>query len=129
LVVRHAIIRSVNLGDTRQGYCEHEARETEQVLAIIASRFGDGRPGPQVWRCLECDKIVGTVRPAPRAAHSARAKELEHRYAVTLRWLDLNEGFWMLILENEHGDIVESGVGDDPEGAVLEVYERLIPPA
>jgi hypothetical protein len=119
----------VNLGDTRQGYCEHEARETEQTLAIIANRFGDGGPGSHVWRCLECDKIVGTARPAPRAADSPRAKELEQKYAVTLRWLDLSEVFWMLTLENEHGDVVESGVGDDPEGALLEVYERLIPPA
>jgi hypothetical protein len=29
---------------------------------------------------------------------------------------------------NEDGQVVEGGIGDDPEGALLEVYERLIPP-
>jgi hypothetical protein len=29
---------------------------------------------------------------------------------------------------NANGDVVEGGMGDDPEGALLEVHERLIPP-
>jgi hypothetical protein len=30
---------------------------------------------------------------------------------------------------NERGELVDGGVGDSPEGALLEVYERLVPPS
>jgi len=32
-------------------------------------------------------------------------------------------------VRNEHGQLVEGGVGDSAEDALLEVYERLIPPS
>jgi hypothetical protein len=36
--------------------------------------------------------------------------------------------FWLVHVINEDGEVVEDGVGDNPEDALLEVYERLIPP-
>jgi hypothetical protein len=62
------------------------------------------------------------------ADETSEAETIRGRYRATLDWFRLEDGLGMLQVLNEHGDVVEGGIGDDPEGALLEVYERLIPP-
>lgn len=56
------------------------------------------------------------------------AETIRGRYRATLDWYVLSNGVWMLQVLNERGEVVEGGLGDNPDDAVLEVYERLIPP-
>jgi hypothetical protein len=56
------------------------------------------------------------------------AETIRGRYRATLDWYRLEDGLWMLHVLNEGGELVEGGVGDDAVDALLEVYERLIPP-
>jgi hypothetical protein len=56
------------------------------------------------------------------------AAEIRGRYQATLQWFALENGHWLLHVLNDRGEVVEGGIGDDPEEALLEVYERLIPP-
>jgi hypothetical protein len=57
-----------------------------------------------------------------------RAAAIRGRYRATLQWHRLEDGLWLLQVLNEDGDVVEGGIGDDPDEALLEVYERLVPP-
>jgi hypothetical protein len=75
------------------------------------------------------------VRDAPRVHvesvpvdETAEAETIRGRYRATLDWHRLEDGLWLLHVLNQNGRLVEGGIGDDPEGALLEVYERLIPP-
>ena len=56
------------------------------------------------------------------------AAVIRGRYQATLQWFALENGHWLLHVLNDRGEVVEGGIGDDPEEALLEVYERLIPP-
>ena len=62
------------------------------------------------------------------ADQSSEAEKIRGRFRATLDWYSLGDGLWMLNVLNERGDVVEGGVGDDPEQALLEVYERVLPP-
>ncbi len=66
---------------------------------------------------------------SPAADETAEAEAIRGRYEASLVWSKLEGDFWLLQVVNERGEVVEGGVGDDPEQALLEVYERLIPPA
>jgi hypothetical protein len=63
-----------------------------------------------------------------QADRRPEAETIRGRFRATLDWQELGNGLWMLHVLNERGDLVEGGVGDSPEDALLEVYERLIPP-
>lgn len=60
---------------------------------------------------------------------SSQAQAIRGRYRATLDWWQLDDGLWLLQVVNEDGVLVDGGVGDDPIDALLEVYERLIPPS
>jgi hypothetical protein len=47
-----------------------------------------------------------------------------------LRWTEPTEpgGAWMLEVFDAEGKLIDGGMGDDPEDALLEVAERLLPP-
>jgi hypothetical protein len=66
--------------------------------------------------------------PAPAEFESRKAELIRGRYGATLEWYTLANGVWMLRVFNERGELVDGGLGDEPEQALLEVYERLIPP-
>jgi len=67
------------------------------------------------------------VASVPEGARP-EAKEIAGTYEATCRWFKLGE-MWMLQVVDVKGEVVEGGIGDSPEDALLEVYERLIPPA
>ena len=50
------------------------------------------------------------------------------RYNATLEWSKLEGDFWLLQVLDSNGTVIDGGVGNDPEAALLEVYARLIPP-
>jgi hypothetical protein len=62
------------------------------------------------------------------ADETVEAQTIRHQYRATLEWFQLEGGLWMLHVVSENGELIEGGIGDNPEDAVLEVYERLIPP-
>jgi hypothetical protein len=62
------------------------------------------------------------------ANQAPEAEALRGLYQVTLEWHSLEGGLCWLRVLNVYGEYVEGGVGDSPEDALLEVYERLIPP-
>lgn len=68
------------------------------------------------------------VDDVPAENETPAAEAIRGRYRAALDWSRLEGGFWLLQVLNESGDVVDGGVGDDPEKALLEVYERLIPP-
>jgi hypothetical protein len=96
----------------------------------------------------ESDSGVSSVLLVPAALRQARASSSRHqrsasrasqrirpprgdvreRYRATLEWQRLPDGLWLLQVTNEKDELVEGGIGDSPEDALLEVYERLIPP-
>jgi hypothetical protein len=67
--------------------------------------------------------------PTTSADQTPEAMTIRGRYRATLDWFELGGGFWLLHVLNKRGDVVEGGIGDDPEEALLEVYERLTPPS
>ena len=75
---------------------------------------------------------LATVARMPLAEVSAEltpeADAVRARYLATLEWSALDNGFFLLHVLNERGEVVEGGAGNDPEKALLEVYERLLPP-
>jgi hypothetical protein len=73
--------------------------------------------------------VVETRVESVPADGAPEAEVVRGRYRATLDWHALEGGFWLLHVVNESGEVVDGGVGDDPEAAPLEVYERLIPPA
>lgn len=56
------------------------------------------------------------------------AETLRDTYQVTLVWSTLADGVWMLQLFNEAGELVEGGIADNDEDALLALYERMLPP-
>jgi hypothetical protein len=72
---------------------------------------------------------VAHVGNVPAADQTPEAEAIRGRYRATLDWYKLEDGHWMLHVLNERGEVVEGGIGDDTEEALLEVYERLIPPS
>jgi hypothetical protein len=62
------------------------------------------------------------------ADQTPEAERVRGQYRATLDWLNLEGDLWMLHVLNERGEVVEGGIGDDPTDALLEVYERLVPP-
>jgi hypothetical protein len=62
------------------------------------------------------------------AAHSPEAETVRGIYRASIEWHALEDGLWWLQVLNERGEIVDGGIGDSAEDALLEVYERLIPP-
>lgn len=75
---------------------------------------------------------AATVTKAPvenvPVEDTPEAEAVRGRYRATLEWHMLEDGFWLLHVLNEQAEVVEGGIGDDPETALLEVYERLVPP-
>jgi hypothetical protein len=75
--------------------------------------------------------VAGTptvhIEEAPPRQTDPRSGADTKRLPGHLDWWKLDD-VWMLHVLNERGELVEGGVGDDPEAALLEVYERLIPP-
>jgi hypothetical protein len=65
------------------------------------------------------------VSPAAVAAQTRLRTHGRH-----LRWTELPEpsGAWMLEVLDAEGKLIDGGMGDDPEEALLEVAERLLPP-
>ena len=55
------------------------------------------------------------------------AESIRGRYRASLDWHILDGGIRMMDVPDESGRLVDGGLGDDPEAAPLEVYERLIP--
>jgi hypothetical protein len=62
------------------------------------------------------------------ADQTPAADELRGVFEATLRWQTLGDNLWMIQVLNADGEVVEGGIGDNPEEALLEVYERVIPP-
>jgi hypothetical protein len=62
------------------------------------------------------------------ADRSTEADAVRGHYRATLDWVTLTNGVWMVQVLNESGEVVEGGLGDNAEDALLGVYERLIPP-
>jgi hypothetical protein len=56
------------------------------------------------------------------------ATEIRGIFEATLRWHKLTGDAWMVQVVNSNGEIVEGGLGDNAEEALLEIYERVIPP-
>jgi len=64
-----------------------------------------------------------------RADRTPEADTIRGSYEATLQWHVLEGGLWWLQVLNKNGEIIDGGVGDNTEDALLEVYERLIPPS
>jgi hypothetical protein len=96
--------------------CGSTARSVNVVLSAAVAVASGVIPTPKIH-----------VDSVP-ADETVEAAAIRGRYRATLDWSRLESGFWLLQVLNESGDVVDGGVGDDPEKALLEVYERLIPP-
>jgi hypothetical protein len=72
---------------------------------------------------------VAHVGSVPAADQTPEAAAIRGRHQATLDWYKLEDGHWMLHVLNERGEVVDGGIGDNTEEALLEVYERLIPPS
>ena len=70
---------------------------------------------------------VAHVGSVPVVDETPEATAIRGRYQATLDWYKLEDGHWMLHVLNERGEVVDGGIGDNTEEALLEVYERLIP--
>jgi hypothetical protein len=51
-------------------------------------------------------------------------------YGRHIRWTEPTEpgGAWLVEVLDEQGHMLDGGMGDDPQDALLEVAERLLPP-
>ena len=63
------------------------------------------------------------------ADETPEAEAVRGRYRATLDWQTLPDGTWLVQVFNSAGVLVDGGIGDNAEDALLELYERLIPPA
>jgi hypothetical protein len=57
-----------------------------------------------------------------------QAETIRGTYQATIKWYKLEGGIWLLQVVNKQGVVIDGGLGDDPVNALLEVFERLIPP-
>jgi hypothetical protein len=79
-------------------------------------------------RIVVASAVVGTVVTRVAADNAPEADTVRGSFRATLDWRHLSDGHWMLHVLDSTGTVVEGGIGDDPEEALLEVYGRLIRP-
>lgn len=122
------------------GNCGRELAEASDVLAdqrepcpVCGStvrefqKSGGSLTAPSVSTVASARRIQVASAPANQRPE---AETLRGRYRVTLDWYELEgKGLWLLQVLNENGELVDGGVGDNSEDALLEVYERLVPPS
>jgi hypothetical protein len=69
-----------------------------------------------------------TVIRAPEAV-SERTGELAVETGRQLTWYRYRDGMFLVLVHDDAGNLIAAGGGNDPEEALLEVAERLLPRA
>jgi DNA-directed RNA polymerase subunit RPC12/RpoP len=128
----HLRVRCANCGRELDGSEENVPLEQRKPCPVCGST---ARAFDKVIAIEVQVASAVAVAAAPRvhvertpADERDEAKTLRGRYDVSLSWDRLEGDLWLLHVYNVDGDLVEGGIGDNPEDALLEVYERLIPP-
>jgi hypothetical protein len=98
------------------------------VLPGVPWRLAEGQH--HELRLSENIPVADAVEAAFSPAAQAAERQLVRAYECGLRWTEPTEqgAAWMLEVLDADGTVIDSGMGDDPEEALLEVAERLLPP-
>ncbi len=120
-----------------------ECRGEIRRFKIMTSTTGSGKVLARVMRCTWCGYEPGArgsarlditadigssgeVVPAPQEAGDQTERLEEIGFSVV--WRSLSEGFFLVVVSDDAGDLIDGGVGDDPVEMILGVAERLLPP-